>query len=303
MLGITQFLINFSNLDVPGPVMQSLKKKCNPSLKTKSFKERNPDLDMEEIQNNPNIPDDIKAVLSGSVLDEAEGIDEPVACLKDGVEAIIQEKYDDIFNEDSDEEIIRSRRKRKSKNEDDDWSAGTKKERKPRGRPKRKSDEGTDDKVKRRKATPKKKEESTRKSTESAKKQPEKVKVAKKPPALPFNLLDLSRKFEGKIPSLKNQSLNQSNDVDTVKKVAVELVNPKFSSDKLKAEKSTLSSNSMDRLSHTGNGLNSPPSTVTCSNSMQNGLFLQPRTTLSSSISSKDVKQCEITPSKYSLKV
>lgn len=309
---ITQFSIHFSNVDVPEPVIQSLKKKCNPTLKTKSFKERNPDLDMEEIQNNPNIPDDIKAVLSGSVLDEAEGIDEPVACLKDGVEAIIQEKYDDIFNEDSDEEIIRSRRKRKSKKEDDDWFA-TKKERmdrekmingpKPRGRPKRKSDEGTEDKVKRRKQTPKKKDESTRKSTDSSKKQPEKIKVTKKPPALPFNLLDLSKKFEGKIPSLKNNSLNQGNDVETVKKVPVELVNPKFSADKIKLEKSVLSNNSMDRLLQSGNGLISPPSTVTCSNSMQNGLTLQPRTTLSSTISSKDVKPCEITPSKYSLKV
>lgn len=252
---------------------------------------------MDEIQNNPNIPDDIKAVLSGSVLDETDGIDEPVACLKDGVEAIIQEKYDDIFNEDSDEEMIRSRRGKKSKKEDDDWFA-TKKERldrekrinpKPRGRPKRKSDEGTDDKVKRRKQTPKKKDESTRKSTDSAKKQPaEKSKVTKKPPALPFNLLDLSKKFEGKIPSLKNPALSQSNDVETVKKVVVELVNPK----------SAPSHNSMDsRLSQTGNSFMSPPT------SMQNGLILQSRTTLSSTISSKDVKPCEITPSKYSLKV
>lgn len=276
---------------------------------------------MEEIQNNPNIPDDIKAVLSGSVLDEAEGIEEPVACLKDGVEAIIQEKYDDIFNEDSDEELIRSRRGRKSKKEDDDWFA-TKKERmerekkingpKPRGRPKRKSDEATEDKVKRKKPTPKKKDESTRKSTDSAKTtQPEKSKVTKKPPSLPFSLVDLRKKFEGKIPSKKNHSLNQANDVEAVKKVVVELVNPKLSTDKSKLDKSTPSHNSVDRISLPGNSFISPPSTVTCSNSigsfkqtasMQNGL-LQPRTTYSSAISSKDVKACEITPSKYSLKV
>ena len=44
-----------------------MKKQCNPT-KTKSFKERNPDLDLDEIQQNPNIPDDIKAVLKESVL-------------------------------------------------------------------------------------------------------------------------------------------------------------------------------------------------------------------------------------------
>lgn len=317
---VTQLLIYFSNVDVPAPFIQSLKKKCNPSLKTKSFKERNPDLDMEEIQNNPNIPDDIKAVLNGSVLDEAEGVEEPVACLKDGVEAIIQEKYDDIFNEDSDEEMIRSRRGRKSKKDDDDWFAN-KKERmarekmingpKPRGRPKRKSDEATEDKVKRKKPTPKKKEESTRKSTDGSKTQPEKGR-AKKPPALPFNLLDLTKKFEGKIPSLKNPSPNPVNDLDAVKKVVVELVNPKASTDKLKLDKSTSNHNSADRTSLPGNSFISSPSIVTYSNShsllkqtasMQNGLNAQPRTTLSSTISSKDVKTCEIKPSKYSLKV
>lgn len=311
------FFINFSNVGVSEPVIQSLKKKCNPSLKTKSFKERNPDLDMEEIQNNPNIPDDIKAVLSGSVLDEAE-VDEPV-CLKDGVEAIIQEKYDDIFNEDSDEEIIRSRRKKKSKKEDDEWFA-SKKERmereklingpKRRGRPKRKSEDATDDKLKRKKQTPKKKEESFRKSSDSSK--PEKTKVTKKPPALPFNL-DSSKKFEGKIPSLKNNFVNQGNVVDTIKTV-VESINPKIVTDKLKLDKPTIIHSPMNRLpqSQSGSSLISPPSTFTYSNlnslpkqtnTLQNSLMLQPRVTLSSTISSKDVKPCEITPSKYSLKV
>lgn len=277
---------------------------------------------MDEIQNNPNIPDDIKAVLSGSVLDDAETIEEPVACLKDGVEAIIQEKYDDIFNDDSDEEMIRSRRGRKSKKEDDDWFANNTERKKreklingprPRGRPKRKSEDGAEnkDKGKRKKQTPKKKDESNRKSTDSSKASAEKSKATKKPPALPFNLLDLSKKFEGKIPSLKNPSPSQG-DVETVKKVVVELVNPKITVDKIKSDKSTTSHNSMDRMSLSGNGLISPPSTVTGSNansllkqtmSMQNGLMLQSRTALSSTISSKDVKPCDITPSKYSVKV
>lgn len=44
-----------------------MKKQCNPT-KTKSFKERNPDLDLDEIQQNPNVPDDVKAMLKESVL-------------------------------------------------------------------------------------------------------------------------------------------------------------------------------------------------------------------------------------------
>lgn len=53
--------------DLPLIFLKRMKKQCNPT-KTKSFKERNPDLDLDEIQQNPNIPDDIKAVLKESVL-------------------------------------------------------------------------------------------------------------------------------------------------------------------------------------------------------------------------------------------
>lgn len=53
-----------------------MKKQCNPT-KAKSFKERNPDLDLDEIQQNPNIPDDIKAVLKESVLTLDAGEEEP----------------------------------------------------------------------------------------------------------------------------------------------------------------------------------------------------------------------------------
>lgn len=52
---------------------------CQLGNKKKSFKERNPDLDMEEIQANPEIPDDVKEVLSGALTfeeDEDETTDE-----------------------------------------------------------------------------------------------------------------------------------------------------------------------------------------------------------------------------------
>lgn len=44
-----------------------MKKQCCQLSKTKSFKERNPDLDIEGIQNNPHVPDDIKEVLSNAL--------------------------------------------------------------------------------------------------------------------------------------------------------------------------------------------------------------------------------------------
>ncbi|KAJ6647124.1 putative lysine-specific demethylase 4B [Pseudolycoriella hygida] len=304
-------LVNKNNVNVPEPVIKSLKKKCNPSLKSKTFKERNPDLDMDEIQNNPYIPDDIKAYLSGSVLDEEEGNDDSAACIKNG-DALKPEKFDDIFNEDSDEEIARPRRKRKGKKEDDDWFA-TKAERikqekisnpKPRGRPKRKSDEGVESKpTKQKKQTRRKKDEATKKPTDSPKTQPAKSKVTKKPPALPFTLLDLSKKFEGKIPSLKNNTQTQCN--DAVKKVVVEPAYPKLNLDIISPVKSSPSHSPVEKVSQ---ARKSPPSTVTSSSSpnnllrlpLHNALSLGPlcsRSTLSDMISaSTDVKTCEIAP-------
>lgn len=58
-----------SSGDVPQEVIRKMTKSCNG---TKSFKQRNPDLNLEEIQNNPNIPDDVKAVLNESALKLAD---------------------------------------------------------------------------------------------------------------------------------------------------------------------------------------------------------------------------------------
>lgn len=151
--------------------MKSQQKKCNPQLTARSFKERNPDLNIDEIQNNPNVPDDIKAELCGlNCIGDAESADEDAAdCKKKyhhsikstnglpnavhvsdmNVEQLILDKYDEMLNDESDDER-RRRSRRSKKNEDDEWFA-TKRERmekerketgprKP-GRPKRKSDE------------------------------------------------------------------------------------------------------------------------------------------------------------------
>lgn len=68
-LSASAILISYEGVvdTIPMHVMQRMKKQCNPT-KAKSFKERNPDLDLDEIQENPNIPDDIKAVLKESLL-------------------------------------------------------------------------------------------------------------------------------------------------------------------------------------------------------------------------------------------
>lgn len=151
--------------------MKIQQKKCNPQLNARSFKERNPDLNIDEIQNNPNIPDDIKAELCGlnhagdlawsddengsmknkcHSLKDSNGLPNAVHVSDVCVEQLIFDKYDEILNDESDDER-RRRSRRSKKNEDDEWFATKRermeKERKetgPRktGRPKRKSDEG-----------------------------------------------------------------------------------------------------------------------------------------------------------------
>ncbi|XP_055838906.1 putative uncharacterized protein DDB_G0291608 isoform X2 [Episyrphus balteatus] len=127
-------LCNKKNGDVPVQLFQRMKKHCNPTKK-KSFKERNPDLDLDEIQSNPNIPDDVKAVLKESVLtldmdedEEVPAILEP-ASISSQSPAILKTKkelldyIDDGSEFDDDEDAFRKRKqKRKSDAEyDDDW--------------------------------------------------------------------------------------------------------------------------------------------------------------------------------------
>lgn len=213
------FCFHFSNTTTPDPIEQ--KKQCNPAI-TKSFKERNPDLDIDEIQNNPNIPDDVKAAISGAVTDVPEDEEVESNEMPDkSIEALIMEKYDDPFLDESDEELKNVRRGRKSNDDDDDEWFATKKERmekirlsgpkKSRGRPKRKSDEGSagsSEKIEKiRKRVAKRKSDDDPKSTKTATEPP---KIIKKMPSVlpsPFSLLDLStKKFEGKIPIKKESN-------------------------------------------------------------------------------------------------
>ncbi|XP_070065639.1 probable lysine-specific demethylase 4B isoform X7 [Drosophila virilis] len=111
---------------------KKMKKQCNPT-KAKSFKERNPDLDLDEIQQNPNVPDDVKAMLKESVLtlneEETEFAPEDAMTLQSPADFKTKQElleYMDDGTEDDDEEEDFKRRKHKRKYDadyDDDWLA------------------------------------------------------------------------------------------------------------------------------------------------------------------------------------
>ncbi|XP_033248157.1 uncharacterized protein LOC108158417 isoform X6 [Drosophila miranda] len=117
---------------------KKMKKQCNPTI-AKSFKERNPDLDLDEIQQNPNVPDDVKAMLKESVLTldtsdlgiEGEGDypNEDAVSLQSPADFKTKQElleYMDDGTEDDDEEEEFKRRKAKRRYDadyDDDWLA------------------------------------------------------------------------------------------------------------------------------------------------------------------------------------
>lgn len=136
------------NVEIPEVPVTTMRKQCNMmenSVKSLTFKERNPDLNMEDILNNQHVPDDMKAILSGaltlatatlnkSLMDDDQQID-------DRQQDITQsyDPYDDsgnYFKDDvgmipntytpfvlADEEIVKfnSKRKKADPDYDDDW--------------------------------------------------------------------------------------------------------------------------------------------------------------------------------------
>lgn len=129
------FICFSSNSNVPSAVLQSLKKQCNPLLK-KSFKERNPDVDMDEIQNNPNVPEDVKAAITGALsltLEEDEVEEGGETCDESGPFPTVDnvETFDDDYIMMSDDDGKKSRRKRLDEN-DEDWLTGRRKGTRPR---------------------------------------------------------------------------------------------------------------------------------------------------------------------------
>lgn len=164
-----KILLYFSENNIP----QMQKKQCNPSLK-KSFKERNPDVDMDEIQNNPNVPEDVKAAISGTLSaadDEEDGgategdtnVNEPNPDCDD---------FDDeLFDKPNDSGIESKKRQRNNDDNgddeiDEDWIKGYRKISKKKK--KKKSKKGKDKKKdKKEKKEKKKKRESKESGIES----------------------------------------------------------------------------------------------------------------------------------------
>uniref|UniRef100_A0A1Q3F838 [histone H3]-trimethyl-L-lysine(9) demethylase n=1 Tax=Culex tarsalis TaxID=7177 RepID=A0A1Q3F838_CULTA len=123
----------------------TMKKACNLSvsaanLRKMSFKEKNPDLDLNDIQNNPHIPDDVKMVLSGAALTMVDDVDEDFDD-EDGKspsksdaasDSFKSSSYDPFGSEDDEEEEEEStakgkkRKKKKAGSDyDDDWYSTT----------------------------------------------------------------------------------------------------------------------------------------------------------------------------------
>ncbi|XP_059608456.1 probable lysine-specific demethylase 4B isoform X2 [Phlebotomus argentipes] len=106
-------------------MLSKMNRQCNPTLSnsSKSFKERYPDLDMDDIERNPHIPDEVRAVLSGALtLDNAEDeMYEPEDDAEHVDDMTMEKKLSDLLY-DSDEEFKVRKNKKKRKNSDDDLS-------------------------------------------------------------------------------------------------------------------------------------------------------------------------------------
>ncbi|XP_041782635.1 uncharacterized protein LOC121599148 [Anopheles merus] len=130
-----------------------LKKGCNltVSIRNVSFKEKNPDLDLTDIQQNPHLPDDVKQALYG-IADEEEP-PKPAKSFKQSS----YDPFDDEDEEDEEEEYLKRRKKAGKKRKkvdsdyDDDWYSTTHAKSKGRksGTPKKRDDTPPDTQEKR----------------------------------------------------------------------------------------------------------------------------------------------------------
>lgn len=132
--------------DEGGEQPGTMKKACNlavaaANLRKMSFKEKNPDLDLNDIQNNPHIPDDVKMVLSGAALtmvddadDDFDDEDGKSPSKSDAAsDSFKSSSYDPFGSEDDEEEEQetsakgKKRKKKKAESDyDDDWYSTTK---------------------------------------------------------------------------------------------------------------------------------------------------------------------------------
>ncbi|XP_053668490.1 probable lysine-specific demethylase 4B [Anopheles marshallii] len=107
-----------------------MKKGCNPtvSIRKISFKEKNPDLDLTDIQQNPHLPDDVKQALSG-ITEEEEECD--AAAQPEKSSKSFKPSSYDPFDDEEDDEAVTNRKKSGKKRKkvdsdyDDDWYSST----------------------------------------------------------------------------------------------------------------------------------------------------------------------------------
>lgn len=96
---------------------------AKPTVKRKmSFRERNPDLDFEDIMRNPNVPDDVKFYLKSSMsLTAEEEFKDEFAELEEGQVKPLPRVYSDAEVSDSDMSENSSKKKKKKKKHDSDY--------------------------------------------------------------------------------------------------------------------------------------------------------------------------------------
>ncbi|XP_037954475.1 probable lysine-specific demethylase 4B isoform X3 [Teleopsis dalmanni] len=241
--------------ELPNELIHRMKKQCYPTKK-KSFRERNPDLNLEEIQRNPNVPDEVKAVLKAETVNLVEPEDEEPAIVGEEVVVVAEQLpvfkseqellayIDDDITDDDDDLFLKRKNKRKSDADyDDDWLV-TKRRANSRNSSRGRSPRVKDD----RSASPASSTSSTSKSRKSTTpaKTPRKTPIRKKKSlnssdgettsSTPikqetqqqthaqvvrklneqlinehptFQFMHQQRKFEGKIPKLKQQQQQQ----------------------------------------------------------------------------------------------
>lgn len=102
-----------------------MKKYCNapPNIRKMSFKERNPDVDVEDIHKNEHLPDDVKAHFSYDILEAApedSDDDDNKEMPELAPEVDLQKDYDP-FSSSDEEAASKKRRRKKDKEYDDDW--------------------------------------------------------------------------------------------------------------------------------------------------------------------------------------
>uniref|UniRef100_A0A182JQK9 [histone H3]-trimethyl-L-lysine(9) demethylase n=1 Tax=Anopheles christyi TaxID=43041 RepID=A0A182JQK9_9DIPT len=227
-----------------------MKKGCNltVSIRKISFKEKNPDLDLTDIQQNPHLPDDVKQALSG-ITEEEEECADPEAQQVEPPRSFKHSSYDPFDDdEEEEEEYLESRKKAGKKKKkvdsdyDDDWYSTT--QAKSKGR---------------KNVTPKKRDDPTEEASkanqrkeqlEAKRKQPE-MNQEKREKQLAAKRIAIANKRKAQRLEKERQQLLAPNHPDRTNGSNIErqkAAPPTIPSDPLRIEKSQPSGGAMERI-------------------------------------------------------